>query len=248
MKIAIFTDIHEDFIMLEKAYNKLNSIGYDLLICLGDITGYTPEFYNHQPDANACIDLIRENADMVLAGNHDLYSCQRLPTYHLDKNIPENWYELTNEQQSIIAKDSIWLYENEIIPQLSLENYNFLCSLEEWSYDDTDDLQILFSHFVYPDLAGIGRWFPYQIKELKPHFKLMEELECQLAFVGHFHSEEVIIANKFFWSAPCIGTVKIKPKQRIILCPSIVGNGKSGRFTIFDTKTNKITPHHISKT
>ena len=45
MRIAIISDIHEDFAMLEKALAILKSVGYDMLVCLGDITGFAPEYY-----------------------------------------------------------------------------------------------------------------------------------------------------------------------------------------------------------
>lgn len=247
MKIAVITDIHEDYKMLAKAFDTLKRIGYDMLVCLGDITGYASEFYGHKPNADACIDLIRENADIVLAGNHDLYSSQRLPSYHLEKNMPENWYELSMEQRNRISNNSLWLYEEEILPNLSAENFSFISKLEESCVVEVEHKNILFSHFVQPDLSGVGRWFPYRIGELKAHFKLMERLDCVTSFVGHFHPDALIIANKLYWSTPCYYKVKIKNKPRIVVCPPIVGNGKTGNFIIFDSMTNEITPYVFKK-
>jgi 3',5'-cyclic AMP phosphodiesterase CpdA len=99
MRIAIITDIHEDFEMLEKAFAKIRSLGYDLLVCLGDVTGFAHQFYDHPPDANACLDLLRANAHLALAGNHDLFTAHRLPSYHIHNGIPGNWYELSFQEQ-----------------------------------------------------------------------------------------------------------------------------------------------------
>jgi predicted phosphodiesterase len=243
MRIAIITDIHEDFPMLEKAYQTLKTNGYDLMVCLGDITGYATEYYSHNPDANACIDLLRQKADIVLAGNHDLFTSQRLPSYHLDKNIPQNWYELTLQERYKISENTIWLYEEEIFPVLTPENEVFLNSLDEWCVIDTGNRKIIFSHFLQPDLTGVGRWFPYRVVELRPHFRFMEENNSILAFVGHCHPEGFTVVSKLFWSVPSFSPIKIKQKSKIVLCPPIVSTKNPSSCLIFDTNTNEIIPY-----
>lgn len=240
MKIAIISDIHEDFVMLEKAFERITKIGYDILVCLGDITGFAPEYYTHSPDANSCIDFLRQKADIVLAGNHDLYSSQRLPSYHLEKNIPKNWYELTLEERYRISNNSLWLYEEEIEPQLSPINVQYINNIDEWCVHKIDSKKILFSHFLQPDLSGIGRWFPYRVHELRPHFKFMDEQNSSLAFVGHCHPDGATLLSKLFWSDPAVGTIKLGHKPRIVLCPAIVRNRKSSGFIIYDSTSNEI--------
>lgn len=229
--------------MLEKAYKTLKYNGYDLLVCLGDITGFATEYYAHTPDANACINLLRENADIILAGNHDLFSSKRLPSYHLEKNIPQNWYELTLQERYALTKNSLWLYEEEVFPTLTPENVEFLSQLDEWRTVDTGTGQILFSHFFQPDLAGIGRWFPYRVGELRPHFRFMEEQNSTLAFVGHCHPEGVTMVSKLFWSVPAFESIRLTNKPRIVLCPPIVNNKSSGSCIIYDSVKNEITPY-----
>ena len=246
MRIAIISDIHEDFQMLEKAMRTIKSLGYDMLVCLGDITGFAPEYYNHKPNANACIDLLREYSDITLAGNHDLFSSQRLPTYHLEKNIPENWYELTLKDRFLLSNNSLWLYEEEIAPTLTPENELFLRTLDEWCTYDDSEKNILFSHFLQPDIAGIGRWFPYRVAELKPHFKFMAENSCRVAFVGHCHPNGVTLVSKIFWSSPNYSTVRIKNKSRIVLCPPIVeSDRKNSGFLVYDSSKSEITPYFL---
>jgi predicted phosphodiesterase len=245
MRIAILSDIHEDFQMLERSMAILKTVGYDMLVCLGDITGFAPTFYNHIPDANACLDLLKDNADIVLAGNHDLFSTQRLPSYHLEKNIPYNWYNLTLKERFEVSNNNFWLYEDEENPNLSLSNELYLKGLQEWCVFDVGNRKILFSHFLQPDLLGIGRWFPYRVGELRPHFKYMEECNTTLAFVGHCHPEGVTVLSKLFWSAPSIETIRLGYKPRIVLCPAIVEGSKSSGFLIYETNSNEITPYRI---
>jgi predicted phosphodiesterase len=240
MRIAIISDIHEDFFMLERALMVLRSQGYDMLVCLGDITGFAPEFYSHKPDANSCIDLLRDNAHIVLAGNHDLYSAKRLPSYHLEKNIPANWYELNLEERYKISNNTIWLYEEEIVSVLSQQNKDYINMLVEYEVYDDGRRKLLFSHFLQPDLSGISRWFPYRVGELKPHFKFMEERNTSIAFVGHAHPEGVTLLSKLFWSAPVLGNIRAGDKPKIVLCPAVVRNQKPSGCLIYDTHSREI--------
>jgi predicted phosphodiesterase len=246
MRIAIITDIHEDFAMLEKAMSLLKQKGYDTLVCLGDIIGFASEYYSHSPDANACLDFLRANADIVIAGNHDLYSCKRLPSYHLEKKIPENWYDLTLVERLAISNNSLWLYEQEVIPEISPENLQFLMGLHERYTLDTGHRKILLSHFLQPDLAGIGRWFPYRIGELRPHFKLMNECDCTLGFVGHCHPDGLTLISKLFWSSPTFITTNAGYKSRIVMCPALVSSSnKPNGCIIYDSESNEITPIYL---
>lgn len=246
MRIAIVTDIHEDFEMLEKAFGKLQSLGYDLLVCLGDITGFAPQYYNHAPDANACIDFIRGYAHFSLAGNHDLFSVQRLPSYHLEKQMPLNWYDLSIEEQASMTEDKLWLYEAEVIPQLSPENRNYLESLPEYKVLDTGLKKIFFSHFMKPDLSGVSRWFPFHTGDLRQHLRLMKENDCKLAFAGHSHPLGVSIAGKFIWAEPGFSQGRINHSPKIVFCPAIVNGRNTSGFIIFDTKSSIITPVPLS--
>lgn len=246
MRIAILTDIHEDFEMLERAFNKIRADGFDILVCLGDITGYTPKFYKHNPDANACIDLLRENANIVLAGNHDLFSSQKLPSYYLQKNIPSNWYELSLVERYAISHNNLWLYEEEIVPELTEINSTFLKGLNESATIEYNSSKIMLSHFLQPDLVGIARWFPYRVSELRPHFKFMDENNSILSFIGHGHPEGFTFLNKLFWQAPYIEPVKVKQRQRIVMCPALVRNVGRNGYILFDTKSNFITPHFFN--
>ena len=64
MRLAIFSDIHGNLEALQAVLKRCADIGVDRTICLGDLVGYGA-------DPNACIDLVRGVADVVLAGNHD---------------------------------------------------------------------------------------------------------------------------------------------------------------------------------
>ena len=65
MRIAVLSDIHANLVALQRVLEEIDALTVDALWCLGDTVGYGPE-------PQACVDIIRERADVCLAGNHDL--------------------------------------------------------------------------------------------------------------------------------------------------------------------------------
>lgn len=66
MRIAIISDIHGNSFALEAVLADIKKQGVDQIICLGDLA-------NTGPAPSQCIDIVRETADIVLQGNHELY-------------------------------------------------------------------------------------------------------------------------------------------------------------------------------
>jgi predicted phosphodiesterase len=64
MRIAIVSDIHANLAAFEAVLRHAKSVGYDRMVCLGDVIGYGP-------DPVECIDLVREHCEWSLLGNHD---------------------------------------------------------------------------------------------------------------------------------------------------------------------------------
>ena len=64
MRIAVISDIHGNLEALNTVLSASKELEVDRYICLGDIVGYGA-------NPNECIDLVREWADLVIAGNHD---------------------------------------------------------------------------------------------------------------------------------------------------------------------------------
>ncbi|HSV87381.1 MAG TPA: metallophosphoesterase [Bacteroidales bacterium] len=247
MRIAIIADIHEDFEMLEKAFKLLKKVGYDYLVCLGDITGYAVEFYHHQPNANACLDLLRENADLVIAGNHDLHICERLPSYYQKIKIPANWYELSQIERKTFSNNGLWLYEEELIPEVFDRNQQFLQNLPEFEILCQNGTGLLFSHFVQPDLCGLTRWFPQNTIGLRKHFRFMKQMEVTYSFVGHTHPWGMSVAGWFVWNDGYFaGEHKLKNRRQVVFCPPITGNKKKSGFIIFNTKSIGLTSYWLT--
>lgn len=65
MRTAIVSDIHANLQALDAVLAQIDASECDAIWCLGDVVGYGA-------DPDACVALVRERADICLAGNHDL--------------------------------------------------------------------------------------------------------------------------------------------------------------------------------
>jgi predicted phosphodiesterase len=65
MRLALISDIHANREAFEAVLERIDALGVDRVLCLGDIVGY-------YADAEACIELLGERGIESLGGNHDL--------------------------------------------------------------------------------------------------------------------------------------------------------------------------------
>jgi diadenosine tetraphosphatase ApaH/serine/threonine PP2A family protein phosphatase len=64
VRIALIADVHANLAALEAVLEAIARARVDRLVCLGDLVGYNAE-------PSACTTLVRANADVAVAGNHD---------------------------------------------------------------------------------------------------------------------------------------------------------------------------------
>ncbi len=64
MKIAVLSDVHGNLEALEAVLSRIDDLGCDTILSLGDAVGYGPE-------PRACVDILRRRAEVNLLGNHD---------------------------------------------------------------------------------------------------------------------------------------------------------------------------------
>jgi predicted phosphodiesterase len=246
MRIAIVTDIHEDADRLVNALKLLDSDGYDQLVCLGDITGYSKGFNYHRADAEKCIALLREKRALVVTGNHDLNTCKKLPSYYGSYGLDEHWYAMKPEHKKQKAYRKFWLYEDEITSCQSLESLSFLEQLPEWLILETDAGRILFSHFLSPDHCGITRSFPATYIGWGKHKAFMKDHQCRFAFVGHAHPSGIAVTGKLGWLNPSETFYRLPERDRIIISPALVTNQIASACLIFDSSKNEVKTIVIS--
>ncbi|MEN8121394.1 MAG: metallophosphoesterase family protein [Bacteroidota bacterium] len=232
MKYAIISDIHEDIVSLQKVITHINRTDSDKLVCLGDITGFSALHHAHKDtkDANACIDLLNACCDIIVVGNHDLNIIGKIPSYL-------NRHEKAN---SNIPWDT-WSYKGEANAIISSENLDFLKQLPEYLIETADNFQILFSHFIYPDVTGSTIMIPENKRALKPHFNFMQRKGCLLSFVGHTHINGFALSRGRHVHFKEFGFERLSKKQQIIFGPGIVRNGIRSGYMIFDTDTFELS-------
>lgn len=243
MKLGIIADIHEDIENLKKAMQIFEKENCQELVCLGDIIGYSDPNYSFKDsrDANACIEIIKTNFEIVITGNHDLYAIKKLPSFNAGFIYPENWYEIKYSQREILSNGKTWLYEkNELPINISNDEISFIDSLPEYKIKEYNDYKILFSHFNYPNLSGSLTSHPTRAKHLKEHFQFMKNKDCLLSFSGHAHFQGLCTTSKRCFRVHKFGKRKLKDKRQWISLPCSVKNGKKSAVTIFNTNSMEI--------
>jgi diadenosine tetraphosphatase ApaH/serine/threonine PP2A family protein phosphatase len=126
VRLAIISDIHANLEALERVLEDIEAAEADRLVCLGDIVGYGP-------DPSACLDLIRERADICVLGNHDaaVFSLTERAFFNPNARLAVDW------TASQLSADDI-AYLKGLPYRVSSDNYLFVHSAprapEQWDY------------------------------------------------------------------------------------------------------------------
>lgn len=247
MKYAIITDIHEDIINLRLALQKIEKLGCDEIICLGDISGFSVPHYNYfnTRDAHLCLQLVREYCTIIIAGNHDLHAARVTPKISPDFLYPENWYQLDYYEKLNASAGLVWLYDNdELNPLYTKADIEFIKQLKEYEILNTQSGNILLSHFVYPNVTGSSREFYSFIDDFEQHKQFIAENNCSFSLTGHRHYTGLFIASDNIIEKGYNSTHNIKPGDTILV-PPITGNRMGNGFCIFNSVNNTITAKKI---
>jgi predicted phosphodiesterase len=244
MKIGIISDIHEDIIRLKQAIEILGNEGCEKIVCTGDFVGYSVPFYGFLKSRNAheVITLLKEKCCVVVAGNHDLYAIRKLPEYTAGFNYPEDWYSLDYAERIKLANDQVYLYENnELSALLTKEDEEYIKNLPEFVVENFDGMNILFSHYSFPDLTGSTTLEPKTAEDVKSHFLFMKQHGCNIGISGHDHQEGIVIFSEADIRKVSFEKVVIGDNPAWINGPCIANGTFSNGVMIFDTKKLEIT-------
>ncbi|NOQ97856.1 MAG: metallophosphoesterase [Calditrichae bacterium] len=126
MKIVVISDIHANLAALQQAINYIKEIKADKIVCLGDIVGYGPR-------PNECVEIIHQNCQICLMGNHDHAVLGLTDTYHFNQYAREaiNWTRrtLTIQNKAYLEGLTFSHHENEVLYVHSTPSHP-----EEWHY------------------------------------------------------------------------------------------------------------------
>lgn len=254
MRIAIITDIHENAGVLEETLRKAEELKCDELICLGDITGFDTRFYNDSilRSAKSCVRLIEEHCRWVVAGNHDLNTVSRFPSWTNGFNYPESWFEESGIDKKKMAGGKVWSYEYDSLNDLSEKELSYLNNLPEYIIPEAPLSSLLFSHYIFPDFTGSTTVYVERLNQMKKHWGFMSSNKVTVSFIGHSHNifagfsyKENGLSVKAFHSLSN-SDFFLGDDPVVVLLPPLSGErGKTG-FAIFDVSTRRLNIIHNS--
>ncbi|HKK62131.1 MAG TPA: metallophosphoesterase [Bacteroidales bacterium] len=242
MKIAFISDIHEDYPSLKKALKKIDRAGYDKLVCLGDVSGYSVPYYKYfeDRDAHGCLSMLREKEALIIPGNHDFYAARHLPVEGSSFVFPEDWYALDTFERRELSQDKIWLHEqNDLDPLYTREDILFLRSLDEYQVLEMNDLNMLFTHYIYPNMAGFKKGFYVSAGEFRQHFDFMGRNDCQLSFTGHAHVRGFYTVTPYHFKHHPFTRSAMKIVPVVIGVPPLTRHKKRSGYGVFDMEERK---------
>lgn len=213
MVLIIFSDLHGNLESLESFQAEIKDIPHDHLVCLGDTVGYGA-------DPNVCVEWVRKNAEIVLAGNHDYAAVEKTS---IDTFVP-------------YAREScIWIRK-----KLSPENKEYLSSL----FPEKEQYGIYWVHsspfepYQWHYVTSVNEGF---------HFDYFNPAVC---FLGHSHVPLILEqmpeeerVNKYSPSNPP-SILNLKSGRRYIVNVGSLGQPRDGNpdpcFVVYNLTTGAI--------
>jgi hypothetical protein len=194
-------------------------------------------YYNYFQTRNAheCLSLIRSNCKIVILGNHDIHAANIIPENCPFFEFPENWYQLDYHERHRLGNNTLWLHEeNDLNPLYKADDLNYLKSLPEYSVLKTSEINILFTHYVYPNISGLKKEFYTYRDEFHQHFQFMNSMDCTVSFTGHSHVKGFFAASPEKFKEYRFKGLKLKTEPVCIGISPITGHKKGNGFCVFN--------------
>lgn len=214
MNYIIFSDLHGNLESLQSFERKIASLPYDKIVCLGDTAGYGA-------DPNACLDWVRDNADIHVSGNHDYGAVGKTDISYFNP----------------------WAYDACLWTRaiLSEENKRFLASSPVIKEEDG----ILWAHSSPFEPEA---W--HYITSMRDGAVNFSGADFTVCFVGHSHKPvileqrpngEILDYKSTLWD--------FEPDSRYIINVGSLGQPRDGipspAFVHYDTEERRVVYHRI---
>ncbi len=203
MRFAIISDIHANLEAFEACLADIARRQVDKLLFIGDIVGYGP-------DPDACVELLREQADICLAGNHDWAVLGRTDITYFNP----------------LAKAAVLWTKGVIKPETKSQ-------LEQWELTAVIDNMYLVH--AAPDEPAAWHYI-FTLGEARSNFN---HFDTQLCFVGHSHVPAIVgqdTAGKCYTHQGNV--VNLRSGYRWIINAGSVGQPRDGSpeacYAIYD--------------
>ena len=217
MKIGIISDIHSNIEALTVCFDWLDAHDIKEIVCLGDVVGYGA-------DPNPCCELIRDNCDVTLLGNHDaaVIGVMEIGYYYA------------------AARDAIYWTRSQLTP----ENFEWLYSLPYTYVDEENDV----SYFHSAPIRPSGFYYVVQTKDARAHTAVYGKLKA-FNFVGHSHLPNQYMINDTKAKDVTGRQLTAKSSRKFIVNVGSVGQprDKDPRlcFGIYDTEAKSFVHHRL---
>lgn len=189
---AVISDVHANLEALTAVLNNIDEERIDLILFLGDSIGYGP-------DPDACLDVLRTRADVLLAGNHDQAAVGLTDVRYFNpyarRAIEWTCERLSSEQKQFLRS----------LPLTAVQGGMFLVHgtprlPERWEYLlDEDDARVNFGYF-----------------------------DEQVCFVGHSHIPFIMERTPAGSIRSLAHAAALKPANRYIINAGSVGQPRDG--------------------
>jgi predicted phosphodiesterase len=214
MVYLIISDLHSNLESLQKFIAISKTIPHDQTVCLGDIVGYNA-------DPNEVVDWVRDNVDVVLAGNHDYAVVGKTDTSYFNPYA----YEACMWTREALTEDHI----------------EYLGSLPN-QREQNGILWVHSSPFEPNEWHYVNN--KYDGEENFPHFK------AQWCFLGHSHKPVVLeqhpggAVEAVYGGAVHHWDYTLKPDCRYIINVGSLGQPRDGIpapcFVVFDSDKGSV--------
>jgi len=212
MKFIIFSDVHSNLEAIQAFSHVIRSIEHDKKVCLGDLVGYNT-------DPNSVIKWIREETDLILAGNHDYCVVNRSDSSDLNPAA----YQACAWTRGRLTKNNSEFLAN--LPFQKVENNIY------WVH--SSPFEPMKWHYIFTK------------KNAEKNFDYFKQNIC---FLGHSHIPRVFEKNKnnkiYSYTT---SRIKLNPESRYIINVGSLGQPRDGNrdpvFTFYDS-TRRIVEFH----
>ncbi len=206
-------------------------------LCLGDIVGYGA-------DPNDCLDIMRDVADMVLVGNHEI--CVS------DASIREAILQRYARGQRAEHYRNMWEWNNKVLTDANREYLEAVCARNPLMLAAEENL--LFSHALP---IAPGRFLDYSSVENVEQYFQRKKFRGKVSFMGHTHTAAFIYGIRkrngkkevaFYSLVPAPGeenhTYHTDGYERLLIAVPSVGQPRDksplAGYCIYDSEQQKV--------
>jgi len=215
---------------------------------ISPFSGFDDRFYSFRfsRNLNFCIDLIKNNCKIIIAGNHDLNHLRRLPSYNGVFSFPANWYDITAEERKFLSKGKVWLYDNDE-PINCFDKFNELLAENKDKYLlEIDGINILLTHSISPDISGIIAKKPNRYDDFAQHLQLLTTENCTIGISGHLHPNGLLRIDEKKIYNPKFSELELPHKGHMqFICPCIADGMQDNGYTVLDSNNRTIESYPL---